>query len=69
MLEALRQVGGPEALQRVVFKDDETDRKIVSSWPEKADNSYALSLGFVGDEGGMVPVVQRFKDDIRAGLV
>ncbi|KAF9446672.1 NAD(P)-binding protein [Macrolepiota fuliginosa MF-IS2] len=68
MLEALRDVGGPEALHRVVFKDDETDRRIVSSWPEKADNSYALELGFQQDEGGMVPVVQRFKDDVEAGL-
>ncbi|EKM76258.1 hypothetical protein AGABI1DRAFT_78656 [Agaricus bisporus var. burnettii JB137-S8] len=68
MLEALRQVSGPEALRRVVFRDDETDRRIVRSWPEKADNSYALSLGFVKDEGGMVPVVRRFKDDVQAGL-
>lgn len=67
ILEALRFVGGPEALQRVIFKHDETDRRIVSSWPEKANNSYALELGFVQDEGGMVPVVQRFKDDIEAG--
>lgn len=68
MLEALQHVGGAEALQRVIFKDDETDRKIVSSWPEKADNTYALELGFLQDEGGMVPVVQRSKDDIEAGL-
>lgn len=61
-------MGGPEALERVIFKDDETDRRIVSSWPEKADNSYALELGFLQDEGRMVPVVQRFKDDIEAGL-
>ncbi|KXN91322.1 hypothetical protein AN958_01297, partial [Leucoagaricus sp. SymC.cos] len=68
MLEALHQVGGEEALSRVRFQDDPTDRRIVSSWPEKADNSYALKLGFQHDEGGMAPIVQRFKDDIDAGL-
>lgn len=69
MLEALRQVGGNEALERVHFRDDETDRRIVSSWPEKADNSYALRLGFLQDEGGMVPVVQQFEDEMAGGLI
>jgi hypothetical protein len=48
-------------------KDDPTNRRIVSSWPAKFDNSYPLGLGFKADEGGMVPIVQRFKDAIARG--
>ncbi|KAF9267201.1 NAD(P)-binding protein [Marasmius fiardii PR-910] len=67
-LEALEKVAGKEALKLVKFKDDPTYRKIVSSWPARFDNSYPLSLGFVIDEGGMVPIVEQFKKDVGAGI-
>ncbi|KAK1222252.1 hypothetical protein PQX77_014885 [Marasmius sp. AFHP31] len=67
-LEALEKVAGKEALKLVKFKDDPTNRRIVSSWPAKFDNSYPLGLGFVVDEGGMVPIVEQFKKDIAAGI-
>jgi len=67
-LEALEKVAGKKALELVTFKDDPTNRRIVSSWPAKFDNSYPLGLGFTADEGGMVPIVQRFKDAVEAGL-
>ncbi|EGN94702.1 hypothetical protein SERLA73DRAFT_187761 [Serpula lacrymans var. lacrymans S7.3] len=67
-LWALEEVAGKEALRLVKFKDDPTNRRLVSSWPARFDNSYALSLGFVVDEGGMVPVVQRFKEKVQAGV-
>ncbi|EPQ50267.1 NAD P-binding protein [Gloeophyllum trabeum ATCC 11539] len=67
-LAALEQVGGKEAVARVRFQDDATNRRIVSSWPARFDNAYALSLGFAVDEGGMVPVVERFKQQVQAGL-
>jgi nucleoside-diphosphate-sugar epimerase len=67
-LDALAEVGGPAALALVRFKDDPTNRRVVSSWPACFDNSYALGLGFVVDEGGMVPIVREFKKDVEAGI-
>ncbi|KAF9267219.1 NAD(P)-binding protein [Marasmius fiardii PR-910] len=66
-LEALEKVAGKEALNLVKFKDDPTNRRIVSSWPARFDNSYPLSLGFAVDEGGMVPIVEQFKKNVAAG--
>ncbi|EJT53304.1 hypothetical protein A1Q1_05267 [Trichosporon asahii var. asahii CBS 2479] len=66
-LEALREVAGEEALKLVKFKDDPTNRRIVSSWPARFDNTYALGLGFEVDEGGMVPIVRRFQAAVKAG--
>lgn len=65
-LEALRTVAGDEALKLVSFKDDPINRRIVGSWPDKFDNSYPLGLGFVADEGGMVPIVRRFREQLGA---
>ncbi|EIW66295.1 hypothetical protein TREMEDRAFT_65566 [Tremella mesenterica DSM 1558] len=67
-LEALKEVAGPEALKLVKFKDDPINRRIVTSWPTKYDITYPLSLGFIVDEGGMVPIVRRFKEAVDAGL-
>ncbi|OBZ73765.1 hypothetical protein A0H81_06005 [Grifola frondosa] len=67
-LEALAQVGGAEAVERVKFVDDPTNRRVVSSWPARFDNSYALGLGFVVDVGGMIPIVHRFKHNLEAGI-
>lgn len=63
-LDALLAVGGPSALERVVFEDDPVNRRIVSSWPSAFDNTYALSLGFLVDEGGMLPIVKQFQRDL-----
>ncbi|KAF4622372.1 hypothetical protein D9613_009289 [Agrocybe pediades] len=63
-LEALVKVAGKEALQLVKFVDDPVSRRIVSSWPSVFDNTYALSLGFVADEGGMEPIVRRFQQSV-----
>ncbi|KAK4688493.1 hypothetical protein P7C73_g1638, partial [Tremellales sp. Uapishka_1] len=67
-LEALKEVAGEEAWKLIKFQDDPTNRRIVGSWPARFDNSYPCGLGFVADEGGMVPIVQRFKDAVAAGL-
>ncbi|KAL1412683.1 hypothetical protein Q8F55_000430 [Vanrija albida] len=65
-LEALAEVAGPAALELVKFKDDPVNRRIVSSWPARFDNDYPLGLGFVVDEGGMVPIVRRFQAALKA---
>lgn len=67
-LQALEKVAGEEALKLVKFKDDPTNRRIISSWPPRFDNSYPLSLGFAVDEGGMEPIVRQFQKDVAAGI-
>jgi len=67
-LEALEEVAGKDVLKLVKFKDDPVNRRMVSSWPAVFDNTYPLSLGFVVDQGGMVPIVRRFQQDIAAGI-
>jgi hypothetical protein len=67
-LQALERVAGKELLDLVKFKDDPVNRRVVSSWPARFDNSYALSLGFVADEGGMEPIVRRFHTNIATGI-
>ena len=66
-LDALAEVAGPKALDLVRFEDSPTDRRIVSSWPSRFDPVYPRSLGFVADEGGMVPIVKRFQKLVEAG--
>ncbi|KAF5375935.1 hypothetical protein D9615_008274 [Tricholomella constricta] len=67
-LQALERVAGKDVLALVKFKDDPVNRRVVSSWPPRFDNTYPLSLGFVVDEGGMEPIVRRFKEDVETGI-
>ncbi|KAG6902384.1 hypothetical protein C0995_000589 [Termitomyces sp. Mi166 len=62
---ALEKVAGKEALALIKFKDDPVNRRVVSSWPSKFDNTYALSLGFDVDEGGMEPIIRRFQRGLQ----
>ncbi|KAJ7334809.1 hypothetical protein DFH08DRAFT_925712 [Mycena albidolilacea] len=64
-LDALEKVGGKKALKLVKFTDDPVNRRLVSSWPARFDNTYPLSLGFIVDEGGMEPIVRQFQKDIE----
>lgn len=67
-LDALAEVAGKDALKLITFKDDPINRRIVGSWPARFDNDYPCGLGFIKDEGGMVPIVKRFKAAVEAGL-
>ncbi|KAJ3774115.1 hypothetical protein FB446DRAFT_730190 [Lentinula raphanica] len=67
-IDALRQVGGEEAVKLIKFENDPTAKRLVDSWPQRFDNTYALSLGFMVDEGGMIPIVESFKKDVDAGI-
>ncbi|KAL4940576.1 hypothetical protein BDV06DRAFT_230239 [Aspergillus oleicola] len=49
ILDGLKNVGGEEALQRVVEKPDPAVQKIVGSWPAIFDIQKAISLGFYPD--------------------
>ncbi|KAG6896044.1 hypothetical protein C0992_010730 [Termitomyces sp. T32_za158] len=61
---ALEKVAGKEVLAFLKFKDDPVNRRVVSSWPSKFDNTYALSLGFNVDEGGMESIIRRFQREL-----
>ena len=49
MLEALRAVGGDDAVKLVQDEKDEETEKIVLSWPTRLDVSRARMLGYVED--------------------
>ncbi|KAF8630558.1 hypothetical protein AX17_005370 [Amanita inopinata Kibby_2008] len=68
-LQALEKVGGKKALDLVKFRDDPINRRVVSSWPSKFDNSYALSLGYCVDEGGIEAIVAEFKKKLEAKTI
>lgn len=62
MLEALERVAGPEKVDMIDFEDDETNRRLVSSWPATFDCEYAKGLGFQNDSEGMDRVILDFID-------
>jgi nucleoside-diphosphate-sugar epimerase len=50
MVEALREVGGEEAVARLSFDRDEAIERIVSGWPTAAQSERAARLGFAADK-------------------
>ena len=55
-------------MQLVKFEEDETNKRVVSGWPAAFDNSYALGMGFVVDQGGIREIVKKFKEDVNASI-
>lgn len=64
MLDALKAVGGDEALSLVEEKRDEATEKIVLSWPTRLDISRAKKLGFAED-GPLEQTLQEYVKDYR----
>lgn len=64
-LAALGEVAGSDVLKLIRFEDNPVNRRIVSSWPSRFELAYPLSLGFVVDEGGMVPIVDRYMKNLN----
>lgn len=60
MIKALERIAGRQSLEMIDFKDDEINRRIVSSWPARFDCSYAMRLGFKVDSEGMDGVIADF---------
>lgn len=65
MLEALRVVGGDEAVKLVEDKKDEVTENIVLSWPTRLDTSRAKSLGFAED-GPLEQTLREYIEDYGA---
>jgi len=61
MLDALKTVGGQEALDLVKEEQDENVSRIVQSWPAEFDTKLAYELGFEED----VPTEQTVRDYVE----
>lgn len=62
MLDALKAVGGDEALRLVEEKREEATEKIVLSWPTRVDTSRAKALGFAED-GTLTNTLREYIND------
>ena len=62
MLDALKAVGGDEALKLVEEKRDDATEKIVLSWPTRLEISRAKALGFAED-GTLTNTLKEYIDD------
>lgn len=68
MLDALKAVGGEEALKLVEEKRDEATEKIVLSWPTRINVSRAKKLGFA-DDGSLENTLQEYIQDYGANSI
>jgi len=62
MLEALKAVGGDQAVQLVENQKDEETENIVLSWPTRLDISRARLLGYVED-GPLEQTLREYIED------
>ena len=62
MLDALKAVGGEQAMKLVEEKRDEATERIVQSWPTRLDISRAKTLGFAED-GTLTNTLQEYIND------
>ena len=67
-IEALRAVGGDEALRLIRYERDERVMRIVSGWPQRFDARRALELGFRADES-FTRIVQVHVEDELGGRI
>ena len=58
MVEALRDIGGEDAVARLSFERDETIERIVSGWPTRAESERAARLEFAADR----PFIEAVRD-------
>ena len=66
MLDALRSVGGDEALGLVRFEPDPTIARVVSSWPSRLSTVRAARLGLAADGDFRSIVLQYVRDHASA---
>jgi D-erythronate 2-dehydrogenase len=60
-LDALQQVGGPQARALVRYEPDEKIMRLVNTWAGRFDTARALSMGFVAD-ADVLSVVKAYRD-------
>jgi hypothetical protein len=62
MLDSLERVGGAAARARVRLERDERVARAMLGWPGELDDSRALALGFVRDDG-IDAIVREYVED------
>lgn len=62
MIDALRAVGGDNAVDRIRFERDEAVERIVGSWPASWSTTRARALGLEGD-ADFTAIVRAYADD------
>jgi len=65
MVDALRAVGGEDAMSRLSFNRDEAIETIVSGWPTRAHSARAERLGFAADKP-FIDAVRDFAASLEA---
>jgi D-erythronate 2-dehydrogenase len=68
MVEALRQVAGDQAVERIRWEPNPTIQRIVAGWPRRFDARRARELGFKAD-ADMVEIIDAHVEDELRGLV
>ena len=68
MVEALRQVAGDQAVERIRWEPNPTIQRIVAGWPRRFDAQRARELGFKAD-ADMVEIIDAHVEDELRGLV
>jgi nucleoside-diphosphate-sugar epimerase len=67
MVEALRQVAGDQAVERIRWEPNPTIQRIVAGWPRRFDAQRARELGFKAD-ADMVEIIDAHVEDELRGI-
>ena len=67
MLDALKAVGGDDALRLVEEQRDPTTERIVEGWPARLDTALAEDLGFSKD-GSLTQAIEAYLEDYVRGV-
>jgi nucleoside-diphosphate-sugar epimerase len=67
-IEALRRIGGEDAVRLIRHERDETIARIVQSWPGAFDARRARELGFRAEQSFDEIVRVHVEDELRAAV-
>ena len=65
MVDALEQVAGTEVVKLIEWKEDETIKRIVNSWPGDFEATRAKALGFTADSDFASIVRAHIEDEVK----
>lgn len=68
MVDALRDVGGPQVAARLRFEPDPKIVRIVAGWPVRFAAERALALGFRGDESARQIIAAFVEDELHGKI-
>ena len=65
MVDALEQIAGTEVVKLIEWKEDETIKRIVNSWPGDFEATRAKALGFTADSDFASIVRAHIEDEVK----